>query len=154
MLITLFGVSLVAKQHDWSAPSGPSMTYRSIRPFVAQGEKFDATHTSDILRRLEQQLTRSGATVVLTPETASLVFFNELPVGFIQSLRSFALRTQSHVLLGIPAVSGSGTAHNALVHLSHAGESSFSPVYKSRLMPFGKYTPEGGAWLSRRWQSR
>lgn len=150
VVFALIGVSLVARTYAWSQPLGPEMTYRLIQPSVAQGEKFDATRQGDILRRLEAQVTHSNAAIVLTPETAAPVFFNELPDRFVQSLRSFASLKQSHVLLGVPVLSGAGAAHNALVQFPPDGGSSFAPVYKSRLMPFGEYTPVGFFWLSKR----
>lgn len=150
VLVVVVGSGFVAGGYEWSLPAGRPMTYRLIQPLVEQGEKFDARHAHDILQRLKQQMTLSGATVVLTPETASPAFFNDLPPGFVQSLRAFASSTHSHLFFGVPVFSGAGAAHNALVHLSPGSGPAVSAVYKSRLMPLGEYTPTGLSWLSRR----
>ena len=150
VLIAVFGVGEAARRHDWGIPIGYPITYRLVQPFVDQDEKFDAMHTNDILRDLEKQMTSGAAAIVLAPETASPVFFNNLPVDFVQTLRSFSLRTASHLFFGVPAISGSGRAQNALVHISPAREAAFASVYKTRLMPVGEYIPNGFSWLSRR----
>jgi apolipoprotein N-acyltransferase len=128
------------------------VSYRLLQINEPQHRKFDAAHAQEQVQRTAELIERKRADLIVTPETAFPQFLNQLPQGVLARLRAFSLRTQSHLMLGIPTTAANSDGHNSVLHLAPPGpdkEDSISQYHKMRLMPFGEYSPWGFGWFTR-----
>jgi len=148
----LFVVAVVASgialdRSDWVRATGKPLSYRLIQSNVVQERKFDPLYARLQMRRLEDNIEREPADLIITPETAFPVFFNELPGGILSQLQHFSQGSGSHLLLGFATSAANAEGHNSVIHI--APETSRIQQYdKLRLMPFGEYSPAGFSWFS------
>lgn len=138
--IVVSGASLA--QITWVSASGPPLSFRLLQPNVAQELKFDPAHISRQIDALTNQLESGPADIILAPETAVPLFFTQLPAEVIARWQSWSTANGSHLFLGMPMLSETGTAYNATLHINPTTR-SLSAYHKARLMPFGEYTPRG-----------
>lgn len=136
--------------HAWTAPTHSLVSFRLLQPNLSSIDKFDATQTMAHLRDLTQQIERRGATIIATPETAIPAFLTDIPSEYTDRWSQFASRSTSHLLIGMPVMGQRSQAHNAMVHVA-PNNPDLSVYLKTRLMPFGEFTPSGMSWLTRSW---
>lgn len=133
-------------QVEWVEAAGKPLGYRLIQSNVVQERKFDPLYAGRQMQRLVENIQQESADLIITPETAFTVFFNELPGGTLSQLQHFSRRTGSHLLLGIATLGANAEGHNSVLHF--APDTTRIPQYdKVRLMPFGEYSPAGFDWF-------
>ncbi len=139
------GVALLSV--DWVQANGPPLKYRLLQSNVAQERKFDPSSRVRQMQRLVASIEHQPADLIVTPETAFTVFFNELPSGILSRLQRFSQDNGSHLFLGIATLAANAEGHNSVLHLA-PGASRIGQYDKVRLMPFGEYGPAGFGWFS------
>jgi apolipoprotein N-acyltransferase len=152
LVVVIFVASGYLSGLSWVEPSGSAVSYRLLQINEPQHRKFDAPHAQEQVQRTAELIERKRADLIVTPETAFPQFLNQLPQGVLARLRAFSLRTQSHLMLGIPTTAANSDGHNSVLHLAPPGpdkEDSISQYHKIRLMPFGEYSPWGFGWFTR-----
>jgi apolipoprotein N-acyltransferase len=85
----------------------------------------------------------------VTPETAFPVGLIEVNPALLAKMRSFSSATGSNIFLGAPYLDIRGKVRNSMFHLAPE-RSELARYDKTRLMPFGEYTPVGLNWFTRR----
>lgn len=136
--------------HAWTVFSHSPISFRLLQPNLSSVDKFDASLAIAHLRDLTQQIEKRGAMIIATPETAVPVFLTEIPPEYPERWTQFAARSASHLLIGMPVMGQHSKAHNAMVHVA-PDTPDVSVHLKTRLMPFGEFTPPGMSWLTRSW---
>lgn len=152
LVITIFAAGGYLSGLSWVEPFGSAVSYRLLQINEPQHRKFDTAHAHEQVLRTAELIERKRADLIVTPETAFPQFLTQLPQGVLARLRAFSLRTQSHLMLGIPTTAANSDGHNSVLHLAPAGpdkEGSISQYHKVRLMPFGEYSPWGFGWFTR-----
>jgi apolipoprotein N-acyltransferase len=149
-MLLIVAVGVLGTYVPWVEADGQQISFRLIQASVRQERKFDPLYQSRELERLNALITSRPATIIVTPETAFPVLFHQLPATILERLHDFSTRTGSHLLLGIVATAATGDGHNSLVHLSPRQGDGLAFFNKTRLMPFGEYSPLGFAWFTRR----
>lgn len=152
LVVAVSAASVYLSSVSWVQPLGPALSYRLLQVNVPQQRKFDAAHTHELVLRTAELIERQAADLIVTPETAFPQFLTQLPQGVLARLRAFSLKTQSHLMLGIPTTAANSDGHNSVLLLAPAGpdkKGSISQYHKVRLMPFGEYSPWGFGWFTR-----
>lgn len=147
---TLVLTGRLLDQYAWTTPTLTPVSFRLLQPNLSSIDKFDVTRTTTHLRDLTQQIERSGATIIATPETAIAAFLSDIPAEYTDRWTQFASRSTSHLLIGMPVLGQRSQAHNAMVHVA-PDKPDLSVYLKTRLMPFGEFTPPGMSWLTQSW---
>lgn len=147
--LVLVVVGALGKFVPWVSADARTIGFRLIQANVPQERKFNAAYVPRELEELGDLISRRTATIVVTSETAFPVFFHELPAALMERLHEFSTRTGSHLLLGLASISAAGEGHNSLLHLSPRRDQGLAFFNKTRLMPFGEYSPFGFAWFAR-----
>lgn len=132
----------------WTYPDGTPLSFVLIQTGVAQQDKFQPDHALRRASVLAEQIERTPADLVVTPETAIPVTFNSLAGDTLSRLQLFTRNTGSHVFLGVATVAANSDGYNSLIHIA-PDSSALSRYDKSRLMPFGEYAPVGFSWFTR-----
>jgi apolipoprotein N-acyltransferase len=147
-VICIVAAGPVLTQITWVQASGPLLSYRLLQPNVVQDLKFDPDHVSKELDELTNQLESAPADIILTPETAVPLFFTQLPGALPGRWQTWSSANNSHLYVGMPMLSDTGLAHNAILHIAPDAQ-AMAVHHKVRLMPFGEYTPKGLDWTTR-----
>jgi apolipoprotein N-acyltransferase len=130
---------------EWTTPHGKPMTVRLLQGNVPQDQKFDTAYISDTLKLYQDMITAKPADLVATPETAIVMFPQQLPQGYLGSFASFAARTGSSVMFGIPFSDGPMSYSNSVGGVNPQGDSY--RYDKHHLVPFGEFVPAGFRWF-------
>jgi apolipoprotein N-acyltransferase len=139
---------LLLQQVRWTKPLATPLHFRLVQPNTTQGSKFDPALKARITRQMLDMLSSEPADLVVAPETAFPLYWNQLPTSAVTALQDFATRSGSHLFFGIATVGSQSEGHNSMVHLQ-PDETSTSRYDKIHLFPFGEYAPPGLAWITR-----
>ncbi len=148
-VVTCLLMGLLLLQVQWTAALAKPLHFRLLQPHTLQDSKFDLAFRAGISQQLLDLLTAEPADLVVAPETAFPMYWNELPGGTLSALHDFATQSGSHLVFGIATVGNQAQGHNSLVHLQPHG-TGVSRYDKIHLFPFGEYAPPGLGWISRK----
>lgn len=153
LFVASFGIVFggwLAQHVNWTQPVGQPVSYRLIQANIRQSVKFDPRMVQQHARRIAESILQEPADVIVTPETAFPMFLNELPPDLLPRLQAFAKHTRSNIFLGVATCAANTDGYNSLLQLGPDMEQGQIARYdKSRLMPFGEYTPVGFTWFTR-----
>ena len=136
-----FGLTFI----DWTRPAGAPISVRLLQGDVPQDQKFDAAHIDRALTLYEGMIRQAPADLIATPETAIVLFPQQLPPGYLDSLARFARETGSHLMYGIPLADSPTQYANSVAGISPDGRSY--RYDKQHLVPFGEFVPSGFRWF-------
>ena len=131
----------------WTAPAGAPVAVALLQGNVPQHLKWRDDVRSRTFFDYYRQVMESRASVVVLPETALPAFLDQLPPGYLDSLREHAKSRGKDVLIGTVERSFAGerySYYNSVVSVGVAGEQSYR---KRHLVPFGEFIPPGFGWV-------
>lgn len=127
---------------EWTRPDGPPLRVALAQGNISQELKWRPEKLAETLERYAELTREAGPQdVIIWPETAIPIFFEELEDGFVADLRAYAAASGTDFLVGTPAGSRRDRVYrNAVAAIGR------SPgfYYKQRLLPFGEYLPLRG----------
>ena len=147
-VFVLYGVGFCLSFVNWVQPEGKPLSYLLIQSSASQSNRFLSTPEQDRASLIEYVniITKEPANVIITPETAFPYYLNQLPGDVLDRLKAFSAKTNSHLFLGIATRASNSNGYNSVVHIS---PSAMPAKYdKTRLMPFGEYSPYGFSWFT------
>ena len=131
------------QQVQWTTPLGEPISVALIQGNVPQEMKFRPEaffHTLNLYRELVAQ---NPAQLTLLPETAIPAFFDQLPAGYVETLKESVQTHGGDLILG--TLSGDGQRYwNSAISI---GSSPLQIYSKSHLVPFGEMIPPGFSWF-------
>ena len=146
--VVLFGLAgFVMQQMRWTEATGSPLHFRLVQPNTKQATKFDPALRAGISQQVVTLLTEEPADLVVAPETAFPLYWNELPDGTASMLQDFATHTGSHLIFGIATVGSQAEGHNSMLHMEPGG-TGVTRYDKIHLFPFGEYAPKWLAWIT------
>jgi apolipoprotein N-acyltransferase len=145
LLAALMAAGFGLGQIAWTHPAGQPISVRLLQGNVPQGEKFEAEHINRALTLYRDLITAAPADLVATPETAIVLFPQQLPPDYLPTLKAFAARTGSHLLLGIPLTDSPTEFANSVAGIAPSGRAY--RYDKHHLVPFGEFVPAGFHWF-------
>jgi apolipoprotein N-acyltransferase len=145
LLCVLMAAGFGLKQIDWTRPHGAPISVRLLQGNVPQGEKFEAEHINQALALYQGMIMAAPADLIATPETAIVLFPQQLPPEYLPRLARFAHDSGSSLLYGIPLTDGPNRFSNSVAGVSPSGQTY--RFDKQHLVPFGEFVPWGFRWF-------
>ena len=142
LLLALSGWGL--RQIQWTAPSGEPISVALIQGNIPQEMKFRPEAFIQTLSLYRQLIAANPAQLTILPETAIPAFFDQLPPGYIESLKTIVQSHGGDLIFG--TLSGDNQRYwNSAVSL---GNSPLQIYSKNHLVPFGEMIPPGFSWFT------
>ena len=138
VLALLWGVSWGLKLIEWTAPSGEPVSVSLLQGNVPQEMKWRPEVVAGTLQQYEQMTRATRARLVVLPETALPLFWQEVPVEFLDRISEHARANGADVLIGVPERAGAQGYFNSVISV---GASPIQAYRKSHLVPFGEFIP-------------
>ncbi len=131
------------QQVRWTTPLGEPVSVALIQGNVPQEMKFRPEAFFRTLNLYRELVEQNPAQLTLLPETAIPAFFDQLPAGYVDTLKSTAQAHGGDLILG--TLSGDGQRYwNSAISI---GSSPLQIYSKSHLVPFGEMIPPGFSWF-------
>ena len=122
----------------WTQPLGASFSVTLIQGNISQAIKWEPGHRADTLRIYHKLAAASHARLTILPETAIPIFYDEVPVAYLQDLIRDGRNNGGDVLVGVPEETTGDNYYNSVMSFGLAP----TQVYrKFHLVPFGEYIP-------------
>ncbi len=131
----------------WTQPAGGSISVRLIQGNIPLAQKFDPNHVHATLRHYQQAVTAEAADLIAIPETGIPLFPQQLPPGYLDSLGSFARKSGSALVLGMPMADSPTRYANSVMGLAPTPGKPYR-YDKHHLVPFGEFIPPGFRWFT------
>ncbi|MBL8517460.1 MAG: apolipoprotein N-acyltransferase [Betaproteobacteria bacterium] len=141
------GLSLT--QVTWSEPAGKPIRVSLLQGNVSQDRKWMQEVRAATLAMYRERVLASDAQLIVLPETALPLFFDQIPPGYLADLKRHAEAKGSRILLGTverTAAEGAYDYYNAVAMVGGV-EGEAARYRKSHLVPFGEYIPPGFGWV-------
>ena len=124
----------------WTRPVGTPLEVSLIQGNVAQELKFREDKLLTTLVNFEELVSRTRSPLVILPETALPLLFNEVPGPYLQRLADHARGNGGDLLVGVfeNDPPGSDRFFNSVVSLGTAPTQTYR---KHHLVPFGEFIP-------------
>ncbi|GGE60108.1 apolipoprotein N-acyltransferase [Massilia psychrophila] len=145
LLCALMATGYGLRAIDWTRPHGAPISVRLLQGSVAQGEKFEAEYIHKALALYRDLIIAAPADLIATPETAIVLFPQQLPPDYLPSLARFARDTGSSLMYGIPFSDSPTQFTNSVAGISPSGQTY--RFDKQHLVPFGEFVPQGFRWF-------
>ncbi|TWI64234.1 apolipoprotein N-acyltransferase [Pseudoduganella lurida] len=131
----------------WTTPVGKPLTARLVQGNIALSNKFDPDHIGNTLRYYRDAVTSVPADLIAIPETGIPLFPQQLPAGYLDAYGTFARKTGSAIVLGMPMADSPTSYSNSVLGL---GTTLARPYRydKHHLVPFGEFIPAGFRWFT------
>ena len=137
----------LARLPAWTEPAGAPISVALLQGNVPQELKWRDEVRDRTLAEYRRMILAADARVVVVPETALPAFLDELPAGYLESLREDARSHGKDILLGtVERVRRDGDYdyYNSLVRITGPERQTYR---KRHLVPFGEFIPPGFAWV-------
>jgi apolipoprotein N-acyltransferase len=131
----------------WTSPSGEPVAVALLQGNVPQHLKWRDDVRARTLRDYHAQAVRSPARVVVLPETALPAFLDQLPPGYLESLRDHARAAGKDILIGSVERSRAGEGFSYWNSVVRIGAGEMQSYRKRHLVPFGEFIPPGFGWV-------
>jgi apolipoprotein N-acyltransferase len=138
-LILLWAVGTGLKQVVWTEPIGQPVTVSLLQGNVPQDMKWQQSKVVSTLISYRDMVEQSKGQLVILPETALPLFFDNVPAEYINELTELATRRHADLLIGVPERGANpDNYYNSVVSLGESGRQWYR---KYHLVPFGEYIP-------------
>lgn len=143
MALPLGGALL--QQVQWTQPVGEPLSVSLLQGNVAQSLKWDPQRLSLSVDTYAELARRHPAPLVVLPETAIPLMFDQIPKSYLQALAP----ADGHVLIGaaVPVRSEANPEGYANGAVLLGPQQQLSGYFKRHLVPFGEFVPAGLRWF-------
>jgi apolipoprotein N-acyltransferase len=138
LAIAILGGALL-RTIEWTEPYGTPLEVALLQGNVAQERKFNYDALPAIFDEYKLMVERSGARLIILPETAFPVFLHQVEPDYLDALAGHAKENGGDLLFGVAVADRPARAYfNAVVS---AGTAPPQAYRKQHLVPFGEYLP-------------
>lgn len=138
LIVALWGGAWALHDVRWTQPVGAPFSVSLVQGNISQSIKWDPEQVWTTLQDYRDLVTASQSRLIILPETALPLFFDEVPVSYLDDLSLHARQNGGDVLFGVPERLPNGNYYNSVMSVGTAA----TQVYrKSHLVPFGEYIP-------------
>jgi apolipoprotein N-acyltransferase len=146
LLVALLGAGEGLKHIDWTEPSGKPLAVALVQGNVPQEMKWRPEKTAQTLAGYARNIREARAQLIILPETAFPVFYDDLPPSYLEELRALARERGIDILAGVPSGDLAGAYYNSVVSIGAAPAQFY---HKQHLVAFGEFVPPGFGWIVR-----
>lgn len=139
LLLWLGGYAL--QKIEWTRPVGAPVAVSLLQGNIPQEMKWQPDKVRSTLAAYRRLAEASAGRLVVLPETALPLFYDEVPAEYLQGMAELGRAREGDVIVGIPeyrALAQGGEYYNSAFSL---GASTPQVYRKSHLVPFGEYIP-------------
>lgn len=129
-------------QIHWTHPIGAPLAVSLLQGNIPQDMKWQPEKVVDTLRDYRAMVADSPGRLIILPETAIPVFYNQVPASYLNDLAETARAHGGDVLVGMPEQLEDGRYFNSVMSFGTAPTHTYR---KFHLVPFGEYIP--AKWL-------
>jgi apolipoprotein N-acyltransferase len=143
-LLAVWVAALGLRSIEWSRAAGEPVTVSLVQGNVPEDFKFDLAYRDATLATYAELVAQARGRLIVLPESALPMFADEVPVDYVDRLRTAAQQRGGDLLVGLfffePRAAGEDEDHyyNSVVSVG----SATTQVYRKRhLVPFGETIP-------------
>jgi len=134
---------------SWSTPSGAPLSVALLQGNIAQDLKWREDELANSLLNYQELVLKSKAKLIVLPETAAPIFFDQLPADYLTSLRLRAQNNGGDLIIGSPYSAPSNSPaprpfFNSAISMGVAPSQRYS---KDHLVAFGEFIPPLFSWV-------
>ncbi|NOT16671.1 MAG: apolipoprotein N-acyltransferase [Sulfuriferula sp.] len=138
LIIVLWAGAWLMHDVRWTQPVGAPLSVSLVQGNISQSVKWQPEQVWTTLQSYRDLAQQSTARLIVLPETALPLFFDQIPVDYLADLASHARQNGGDILFGVPERLSNGHYYNSVMNVGTAA----TQVYrKSHLVPFGEYIP-------------
>lgn len=138
LIVALWGGGWMMHDVRWTQPVNARFSVSLIQGNISQSIKWQPEQAWTTLRDYRDLVARSQSRLIVLPETAMPLFYDDLPEGYLDDIASHARANGGDVLFGVPERLANGNYYNSVMNV---GEAAMQVYRKSHLVPFGEYIP-------------
>lgn len=142
--LALLAGGAALRELPWTVASGEPLKVTLLQTNVEQSMKWRPEMLQHWLDLNLALLRDNPASLVVLPETTLPLLVDDLPPGYLDTVRRIATRHGGDVILGTFTRDGEGHIYNAAISL---GRSPGGHYVKQHLVPFGEYSPPLFRWF-------
>jgi apolipoprotein N-acyltransferase len=142
----LLGAGEGLKRIDWTQPFGKPVSVALVQGNVPQEMKWRPERTAQTLADYANHIRAARAQLIVLPETAFPMFYDNLRHSYLAELRALAIARGADILAGVPSGDIEGDYYNSVVSIGAAPEQFY---HKHHLVAFGEFVPPGFGWIVR-----
>jgi len=146
VLLALLGTGEGFKRIEWTVPAGKPVSVALVQGNVPQELKWRPEQVSRTLADYAAHVRAARAELIVLPETAFPLFYEDLRPSFLAELRELAKARGADILAGFPTGNLAGDYYNSVVSI---GEAPAQFYHKQHLVAFGEFVPPGFGWIVR-----
>ncbi len=144
VLLFVAGAGEALKLVDWTKPTGKPVTVALVQGNVAQEMKWRPERTSQTLADHAAHIKSAQAELVILPETAFPVFYEDMRPSYLEELRQVSRERGMSILAGVPTGNFDNGYYNSVVSINNAPAQFY---HKRHLVAFGEFVPPGFGWI-------
>jgi apolipoprotein N-acyltransferase len=140
-----FGLQAIS----WSTPSGAPLSMALLQGNISQDLKWREDELANSLFNYQELVLKSKAKLIVLPETAAPIFFDQLPADYLTSLRLRAQNNGGDLIIGAPYSTPSNSSapqpfFNSAISMGVSPSQRYS---KDHLVAFGEFIPPLFSWV-------
>jgi apolipoprotein N-acyltransferase len=143
-LLVLLGAGEGMKRIEWTRPAGKPISVALVQGNVPQEMKWRPEKAAQTLADYAQHIHAARAQLVILPETAFPMFYDDLRPSYLAELRALAQTRGADILAGVPSGKLGGDYYNSVVSI---GQTPAQFYHKQHLVAFGEFVPPGFGWI-------
>jgi apolipoprotein N-acyltransferase len=134
---------------SWSAPSGAPLSVALLQGNIAQDLKWREDELTNSLLNYQELVLKSKTKLIVLPETAAPIFFDQLPPDYLTSLKLRAQNNGGDLLIGAPysTPANSNAPQPFFNSAISMGVSPSQRYSKDHLVAFGEFIPPLFSWV-------
>ncbi|HET8610775.1 MAG TPA: apolipoprotein N-acyltransferase [Burkholderiales bacterium] len=138
ILVILWAGGYMLQQVAWTAPAGAPLTISLLQGNIPQSLKWKPQAVRATLETYYQMVMASNARLIILPETALPMFYQDVPKNYLAALTTHARINGGDLLFGVPQHTDGTVYYNSVVSV---GTSPTQDYRKHHLVPFGEFLP-------------
>ena len=147
-VLAIWAVGLVLGLVEWSAPSAPPIRVALLQGNVSQDLKWRDDTRAKTLAEYRRLGLDADARLVVFPETAWPMFFDQVPRDYLAEQVMAARGRGADVLLGAVERDFKDDTFRYFNSVVAFGTAPFQSYRKVHLVPFGEFIPWGFRWVT------
>ena len=148
-IILIWAAGIALSQIDWSAPSGAPLKVALVQGNIDQQLKWREDQRAATLDNYFELVKDVTAKLIVLPETALPVFFDEIPTDYLAALKRRAEKNGGDLIMGVPIAQRGNLTDTAYTYANSAISMGVSPPQrydKVHLVAFGEFIPPLFSW--------